>query len=261
MRLRGSAEHRDYGEGLEGILSARRHELSGILNGIDSIVFNPRTDPLIPRKYDRGRLNAKRACKDALLSDMGLDPAPEAPLIAMVSRMTAQKGFDLVMRVLDELMAYDIRFVLLGTGDRKYEDFMRGAEARHRGRLCTYIGYDEALSHRVYAGADMFLMPSLFEPCGLSQMIAMRYGALPIVRETGGLRDTVSPYNRFTGEGNGFSFSNFNAHEMKDAVIRAMDVYQNEPKAWLNLVRNAMSQDFGFARSAEEYTRLYIGML
>ncbi|HBR09549.1 MAG TPA: glycogen synthase GlgA [Clostridiales bacterium] len=251
----------DYGEGLEGILSARRHELSGILNGIDSIVFNPRTDPLIPRKYDRGRLNAKRACKDALLSDMGLDPAPEAPLIAMVSRMTAQKGFDLVMRVLDELMAYDIRFVLLGTGDRKYEDFMRGAEARHRGRLCTYIGYDEALSHRVYAGADMFLMPSLFEPCGLSQMIAMRYGALPIVRETGGLRDTVSPYNRFTGEGNGFSFSNFNAHEMKDAVIRAMDVYQNEPKAWLNLVRNAMSQDFGFARSAEEYTRLYIDML
>lgn len=250
-----------YGEGLEGILSARRHQLSGILNGIDRTLYNPYTDPDIPHRYDRGHLNGKRRCKESLMADMGLSADPDTPLVVMVTRMTAQKGFDLVVRVLDELMDCGICFMLLGAGDKTYTDFMRGAEARHRGRLCAYIGYNEALSHRVYAGADMLLMPSRFEPCGLSQMIAMRYGTLPVVRETGGLRDTVLPYNRFTGDGDGFSFSNFNAHEMKDAVLRALDVYRNAPETWTALIRNAMSRDFGFARSAAEYAGLYIGML
>ena len=250
-----------YGEGLDGILSARRHQLSGILNGIDRKLFNPYTDPLIPKRYDRGHLKGKQACKEALMFEMGLQGGERSPLIAMVTRMTDQKGFDLVERVLDEMLDFDIRFLLLGSGAGEYEQFMREAEARHRGRVCAYIGYNEELSHRVYAGADMLLMPSKFEPCGLSQMIAMRYGALPIVRETGGLRDSVVPYNQYTGEGTGFTFANYNAHEMKATVEMAVNVYRNQPDAWAKLMRNAMSEDFSFARSAEDYARLYIDML
>ena len=159
------------------------------------------------------------------------------------------------------MMGLDICFLLLGSGEWQYEQFMREAEERHRGRLCAYIGYNEELSHRVYAGADMLLMPSRFEPCGLSQMIAMRYGTLPIVRETGGLRDTVKPYNMYTGEGNGFSFANYNAHEMKATVEMAVNVYRDQPDAWLALQKQAMSEDFSFARSAGDYARLYIEML
>ena len=251
-----------YGEGLEGILSARRHQLSGILNGIDKKVFNPYSDPLIPKRYDKGHLKGKQTCKEGLMSDMGLQAGPGTPLVAMVTRMTDQKGFDLVERVLDELMdEEDMCFLLLGSGDKGYERFMQEAENRHRGRVCSYIGYNEELSHRVYAGADMLLMPSKFEPCGLSQMIAMRYGTLPIVRETGGLRDSVVPYNQFTGEGTGFSFANYNAHEMKATVERALQVYREEPENWNRLVRNAMAADFGFERSAEGYARLYIDLL
>ena len=250
-----------YGEGLDGILSARRHQLSGILNGIDKKLFNPYTDPLIPKRYDRGHLKGKQACKEALMFEMGLQGGERSPLVAMVTRMTDQKGFDLVERVLDEMLDFDIRFLLLGSGAGEYEQFMREAEARHRGRVCAYIGYNEELSHRVYAGADMLLMPSKFEPCGLSQMIAVRYGALPIVRETGGLRDSVVPYNQYTGEGTGFTFANYNAHEMKDAVERAVRVYREEPEAWTGLVRSAMAADFGFERSAEDYARLYIDIL
>ena len=250
-----------YGEGLEGILNARRAQLSGIINGIDTKVFNPFSDPLIAKTYDRGHLKGKQACKEALMLEMGLHAGPCTPLIAMVTRMTGQKGFDLVERVLDEMMGLDICFLLLGSGEWQYEQFMREAEERHRGRLCAYIGYNEELSHRVYAGADMLLMPSRFEPCGLSQMIAMRYGTLPIVRETGGLRDTVKPYNMYTGEGNGFSFANYNAHEMKATVEMAVNVYRDQPDAWLALQKQAMSEDFSFARSAGDYARLYIEML
>lgn len=250
-----------YGEGLDGILSARRHQLSGILNGIDKKVFNPYTDQLIAKRYDKGHLKGKQVCKESLMFDMGLQGDARTPLIAMVSRMTDQKGFDLVERVLDEMMDFDICFLLLGSGNGEYENFMREAENRHRGRVCAYIGYNEELSHRVYAGADMLLMPSRFEPCGLSQMIAMRYGTLPIVRETGGLRDSVIPYNQYTGEGTGFSFTNYNAHEMKDTVERAVQVYREEPEVWTGLMRNAMAADFGFERSAEEYARLYIDIL
>lgn len=250
-----------YGEGLEGILSARRHQLSGILNGIDKKVFNPHSDPLIPKRFDKGHLRGKQACKESLMFDMGLQADPGTPLIAMVTRMTKQKGFDLVERVLDEMMGFDICFLLLGSGDKTYERFMRDAENRHRGRICSYIGYNEELSHRIYAGADMLLMPSLFEPCGLSQMIAMRYGTLPIVRETGGLKDSVIPYNQYTGEGTGFSFANYNAHEMKRAVECAVGLYRDYHDIWEGLMRNAMGMDFGFERSAEEYARLYIDLL
>ena len=250
-----------FGEGLEGILSARGGELSGIINGIDTVSFNPCTDPALPVRYHKGRLGGKRACKQALQEELGLEVRSDVPLFAMVSRMTEQKGFDLVTYMLDELMQYnDIQLLILGSGDSKYEDFMRSAEERYKGRVCAYIGYNEELAHRVYAGADFLLMPSRFEPCGLSQMIAMRYGTLPIVRETGGLRDSVVPYNKYTGEGTGFSFADFNAHEMKNAMLSAIECYRS-PEVMNALIRNAMEADWGFDRSAVEYARLYICML
>ncbi len=250
-----------YGEGLEGILSARSHELSGIINGIDTKTFNPNTDPLIPAKYHKGRLGSKMLCKLKLQESMGLEQRKDVPLFAMVTRMTEQKGFSLVERMIDELMQYnDMQFMLLGSGDKVFEDFMRGTENRYKGRLCAYIGYNEELSHMVYAGADFLLMPSRFEPCGLSQMIAMRYGTLPIVRETGGLRDSVIPYNKYTGEGTGFSFTEFNAHRMKDAIMLALDCYR-KPEVMNSLVRQAMEADLSFSKSSEEYARLYLWML
>ena len=247
-----------YGEGLEGILNARAHEVSGIVNGIDKDVFNPRKDPLIPAHYDRGHRRGKAACKAALQEQMGLEVNPETPIFAMVTRMTEQKGFDLVACVLDELMGReDMQFMLLGSGDERFENFMRAAEYRYKGRLCSYIGYNEDLAHLIYAGSDFYLMPSRFEPCGLSQMIAMRYGTIPIVRETGGLRDTVLPYNQFTGEGTGFSFANYDAWEMRDTIRAALGVYRNK-EVMDTLIANAMKADFGFDLSAEEYARLYL---
>ena len=249
-----------FGEGLEGILSARRHQLSGIINGIDKKVFNPHSDPAIYKRYDKGHLRGKAACKDALMHDMGLEAAAGVPLVAMVTRMTRQKGFDLVERVLDEMMAFDIRFLLLGSGDGEYEGFMRAAEERHRGRVCSYIGYNDELSHRIYAGADMLLMPSLFEPCGLSQMIAMRYGTLPLVRETGGLRDSVIPFNKYTGEGTGFSFANMNADEMADSLLGACEIFWTEPETWHKLQLQAMDADFSWRRAANDYMDIYHGL-
>ncbi len=250
-----------YAEGLDGILNARAAQLSGIINGIDKAVFNPHSDKSIPAHYDRGHLRGKAVCKAALQERMGLAQRPEVPLVAMVTRMTEQKGFDLVTAVLDEMMSHeDMQFMLLGTGDARFENFMREAEGRYKGRLCAYIGYSEELSHLVYAGSDFFLMPSRFEPCGLSQMIAMRYGSIPIVRETGGLRDTVIPYNQFTGEGNGFSFANFDAWEMLAVVRTALRCYGNK-EIMQGLINRAMQADFGFALSAQEYARLYIWML
>ncbi len=250
-----------YGERLEGILSARQNDLSGILNGIDAAVYDPAHDAALAAPYSADAPGGKAVCKAALLQELGLSAAPETPVVAMVTRMTAQKGFDLVQCVLDELMEQDMAFVLLGTGDAEYEDFMRRAEWTHKGRVCAYIGYDEALAHRIYAGADFLLMPSGFEPCGLSQMIAMRYGALPIVRETGGLKDSVTPYNHFTGTGTGFSFTNFNAHEMADAVRRAVALYHEDKAALQTLIHHAMTADFSFTRSAEAYAALYLDLL
>lgn len=250
-----------YAEGLEGILNARSAQLSGIINGIDKTVFNPYSDPALPARYDRGHLKGKAVCKAELQERMGLEVNPQLPLFGMVTRMTEQKGFSLVTQILDELMSTsNMQFMLLGTGDKVFEDFMRGAESRYKGRLCAYIGYSEELSHLVYAGSDFFLMPSRFEPCGLSQMIAMRYGSIPIVRETGGLRDTVIPYNQFTGEGNGFTFANFAPWELKETVEHALKCYE-DPQIMKGLISYAMKADFGFELSAQEYARLYICML
>ena len=250
-----------FGEGLEGILNARAHELSGIINGIDTVSFNPHSDAAIPANYDKGHLGGKKLCKLKFQEAMGLEVREDVPLFVMCTRMTEQKGFSLVERMIDELMTYnDMQFMLLGTGDKRFEDFMRQAEAKYPRRLCAYIGYNEELSHRVYAAGDFYLMPSRFEPCGLSQMIAMRYGTLPVVRETGGLKDSVIPYNKYTGEGTGFSFADYNAHEMKDAMLLAMDCYK-KPEVMKSLVRQAMEADFSFSRSAEEYAKLYIWML
>lgn len=250
-----------FAEGLEGILNARSHQLSGILNGIDTAVFNPGKDTLIPAKFTKSRMTGKNKCKATLQRQLGLEENENVPVIAMVTRMTEQKGFELVIREIDDIMLYEnVQFVLLGTGDAYYEDYMRAAEERYRGRLCAYIGYNEVLAHLIYAGSDFFLMPSRFEPCGLSQMIAMRYGTLPIVRETGGLKDSVVPYNRYTGEGDGFSFTNFDSKEMRAVVHFALETY-NDKIAMKQLKRNAMEKDFSFSRSAEEYVRLYVSML
>lgn len=250
-----------YAEGLEGILNARSSQLNGILNGIDINVFNPENDDLIPSSYSVGNLSGKAKCKEKLQKQLGLDIEPNVPVISMVSRMTEQKGFDLVMTVLDDMMTTEnVQFVLLGTGDNKYEQFMRDAEQRYKGRLCSYIGYSEELSHLVYAGSDFFLMPSRFEPCGLSQMIAMRYGTLPIVRETGGLKDSVIPYNYKTGEGDGFSFANYDAWEMRKLINYALSCYPDKD-VMNKLINNAMSEDFSFERSAIEYIKLYITLL
>ncbi|MBO7389697.1 MAG: glycogen synthase GlgA [Oscillospiraceae bacterium] len=250
-----------YSEGLEGILNARSHELFGIVNGIDTKVFNPHSDPVIPSKYDKGHMKGKAFCKKVLQEHMGLDERADVPIVSMVTRMTEQKGFALVERMLDELMMYnDMQFMLLGSGDSNFESFMRGAESRYKGRVCSYIGYNDNLAHLIYAGSDFYLMPSRFEPCGISQMLAMRYGTLPIVRETGGLKDTVTPYNKYTGEGNGFSFTNFNAHEMRECILGALNVYRDK-ETMNKLIYSAMSTDFGFELSALEYAKHYIWLI
>jgi len=247
----------ELGESLDGVLRSRGYDLWGILNGIDVDVWNPQTDEHLPQRYSTKSLWRKEKNREALLEELGLAPAGEyTPVIAMVGRLTPQKGIDLVKCVLDDIMAEDVRMIILGSGDAEYEDFLRDAENRYKGRLCSYIGYNGELSHRIYAGADLFLMPSLFEPCGISQMISMRYGTLPIVRETGGLKDTVVPYNEFTGEGTGFSFANYNAHEMLGVIRYALSVWRN-PEARKRLMTQAMEADFSFDRCARTYAELY----
>ena len=247
-----------FGCGMESVLSARRDDLVGILNGIDTERFDPASDALAAN-YSQDDLRGKQACKRALLSRFALDGTPGVPVIAMVSRMTAQKGFDLVRYALEELLREDLRFVVLGSGDAEYQNFFNYIAAKYPGKAGVYIGYDEALARMIYAGADFFLMPSRFEPCGLSQMIAQRYGTLPIVRETGGLVDTVAPYNQYTGEGTGFGFATFNAHDMMDAVRLALSVYKDKP-ALRNLRRGAMALDHSFEKSARQYLALYRSM-
>ena len=247
-----------YGEGLEGILNARQHQLSGILNGIDTAVFDPAHDGGIAAPYSADDLSGKAACRAALCRELGLEIGAHTPIVAMVTRMTPQKGFDLVQCVLDELMdSEDMAFVLLGTGNAEYEDFMRSAEWRHKGRLCAYIGYDEALSHRVYAGSDFLLMPSSFEPCGLSQMMAMRYGTVPIVHETGGLKDSVRAYKDFDGIGDGFAFSDYQAKDLYLAISEAVKLYFGDEEMFDRLRVRCMKKDFSWDKSAERYNRMY----
>ncbi len=250
----------EFGEGLDGVLRERSYALQGILNGIDVAGFDPATDKRIAANYTVEDRSGKAVCKAKLQEELGLEVRDDRPLMVMVTRLTRQKGMDLVMYALDRILAGGVQVAVLGTGDRDYEDGLRYFQNKYPGTMAARIEFDPALSQRMYAAADMFLMPSKFEPCGLSQIIAMRYGTLPIVRETGGLKDTVIPYNEFTGEGTGFSFSNFNGDEMGDAVFRAARLFWDNRDAWNQLVTQAMSQDFSWTRSADKYLDLYFFM-
>lgn len=250
----------EFGEGLDGVLRERSYALQGILNGIDVAGFDPATDKRIAANYTVEDRSGKAVCKAKLQEELGLEVRDDRPLMVMVTRLTRQKGLDLVMYALDRILAGGVQVAVLGTGDRDYEDGLRYFQDKYPGTMAARIEFDPALSQRMYAAADMFLMPSKFEPCGLSQIIAMRYGTLPIVRETGGLKDTVIPYNEYTGEGTGFSFSNFNGDEMGDAVFRAARLFWDNRDAWNQLVTQAMSQDFSWTRSADKYLDLYFFM-
>lgn len=250
----------EFGEGLDGVLRERSYALQGILNGIDVAAFDPATDKRIAANYTVDDRSGKAVCKAKLQEELELEVRDDRPLMVMVTRLTRQKGMDLVMYALDRILSGGVQVAVLGTGDRDYEDGLRYFQDKYPGTMAARIEFDPALSQRMYAAADMFLMPSKFEPCGLSQIIAMRYGTLPIVRETGGLKDTVIPYNEFTGEGTGFSFTNFNGDEMGDAVFRAARLFWDNREAWNQLVTQAMSQDFSWTRSADKYLDLYFFM-
>lgn len=256
----GEIQTPEFGEGLDGVLRERSYALQGILNGIDVAAFDPATDKRIAANYTVEDRSGKAVCKAKLQEELGLEVRDDRPLMVMVTRLTRQKGMDLVMYALDRILSGGVQVAVLGTGDRDYEDGLRYFQDKYPGTMAARIEFDPALSQRMYAAADMFLMPSKFEPCGLSQIIAMRYGTLPIVRETGGLKDTVIPYNEFTGEGTGFSFSNFNGDEMGDAVFRAARLFWDNREAWNQLVTQAMSQDFSWTRSADKYLDLYFFM-
>lgn len=245
-----------YGEKLDGMLRKRSGSLRGILNGIDNLQYDPATNQYIPEHYTPMELSGKLECKLALQQELGLVIDPNRPLIGMVGRLTEQKGFDLVERVLDDMMRLGVQLVVVGTGDERYAELFTWAAWRYSGQLAAVLEYNEAISQRVYAGSDMFLMPSRFEPCGLSQFIALRYGTVPIVRETGGLKDTITPYNKYTDEGNGFSFANYNAHEMLYTIESALGYYQDK-ELWQRLMRRGMACDFSWESSAEKYIEMY----
>lgn len=247
----------DFGEHLDGILRRRAPILQGIVNGIDTTAFDPTTDPRIAANYSVQDRAGKAECKARLQQELGLEVRDDRPLMVMVTRLTRQKGMDLVTYALDRILSGGVQVAVLGTGDTEHENALRYFEGKYPGTMAARIQFDPALSQRMYAGADLFLMPSLFEPCGLSQMIAMRYGTLPIVRETGGLKDTVIPYNQYTGEGTGFSFTHFNGDEMADAVFRAARLFWDNRDAFNGLVENAMKADFSWKRSADAYIALY----
>ncbi|MEH7414613.1 glycogen synthase GlgA [Neobacillus drentensis] len=245
-----------YGEKLDGLLRARKEDLIGILNGIDEDFYNPAIDPLIYQKYKVNTYSKKAVNKKEIQKQFGFPQNTATPLLVMITRLTKQKGLDLVKCVLREILQEDVQVVILGTGDYEYEEYLRQAARVYPDKLKVYTGFSEELAHKLYAAADLFLMPSQFEPCGLGQMIAMRYGAIPIVRETGGLNDTVKAYNEFTGKGNGFSFQNFNAHDMLYTVQRALSFYHDQP-VWESIVKQAMEKDYSWAQSAFSYSQLY----
>ena len=246
-----------YGERLDGLLRARKAQLSGILNGIDVDDYDPAKDPMIYANYDPYHLGGKEYCKQELQKELGLNVDPNAPIVGIISRLSNQKGLDLVECVIRELMDTGIQLVVLGMGEAKYTNLFSWAESEYPGRLAARFAMNHQLAHRIYAGADMFLMPSQFEPCGLSQMIALRYGTIPIVRETGGLRDTVLSYNKFTDEGNGFSFFNYNAHDMLHTVRRAVHYYRNNREVWYKLIVRGMTGDYSWYSSATKYMDMY----
>lgn len=245
-----------YGYGLDGLLSSRADSLSGIVNGIDTKIYNPASDPQIYTRY-RTNLAKKAENKIALQQELGLPVAPYIPLVAMVTRLVDSKGLDLLTRVLDELLYYDdIQFVLLGTGDEVYERWFREAQWRYPTKLSSQILFSDALSRKIYAASDLFLMPSKFEPCGIGQLLALRYGSIPVVRETGGLNDTVHSYNEETGEGNGFTFKDYNAHDMMYTLRRAVSFY-HKPEHWKKVTKNAFAGDYSWNVSAQQYMDIY----
>ncbi|WP_175640686.1 glycogen synthase GlgA [Metabacillus schmidteae] len=249
-----------YGEKLDGLLRSKHEKLQGIVNGIDDKLYNPKLDKNITVPYSVDTLSKKMKNKVALQKRFGLPEDETTPIISMVTRLTKQKGLDLLKRVLDEVLSQDVQVIVLGTGEKDFEDYFRHMEWVYPSKFKAYIGFDEVLAHQIYAGSDLFLMPSKFEPCGLGQLIALRYGTIPIVRETGGLNDTVTSYREDTEEGNGFTFRNFNAHDMLFTIKRAIDFYQQD-EVWKNIVKTAMTQDYSWGKSAIKYDQLYADLI
>lgn len=247
----------EYGEGLNSLLWARRNDVLGIVNGISYTDWDSEKDVYLYKNYGADTLSDKIENKTKLQKELGLPVDADKMMIGIVSRLTDQKGFDLVAYKIEELCAGGVQVVVLGTGDEKYENLFRHYAWKYPDRISAQIYFSNDMSHKIYAACDAFLMPSRFEPCGLSQLISMRYGTLPIVRETGGLKDTVIPYNEYTGEGTGFSFANYNADEMINTVHYAMDTYYNSRDNWNNIIQNAMAQDYSWNASADKYIDMY----
>jgi starch synthase len=247
-----------YGERMDGVLRYRREDLWGIVNGIDTVEWNPKTDKLLAKNYDvRSYVSGKKENKKALQEELGLEVREDVPLIGLVSRLTNQKGIYMITDRINEILGMDVQFAVLGTGEANAENAFKWMESEYKGKAVYYCGYNEELAHRIYAGSDLFLMPSLYEPCGIGQLIAMHYGALPLVRETGGLKDTVHPYNQYTGEGNGFSFWAANADDMVYTLRWAVDQYYNNKPGWKGLIKSAMTTDVSWDQSANIYEELY----
>lgn len=247
-----------YGEGLDGLLRARSGDLRGIVNGIDYNEFNPETDKHIVKNYNAVNFRKEKVKnKRALQQELGLCQDDRKMMIGLVSRLTDQKGLDLIAYIMDELCQDDIQFVVLGTGEERYENMFRHFDWKYSDKVSANIYYSDALSHKIYASCDAFLMPSLFEPCGLSQLMALRYGTIPIVRETGGLKDTVQAYNEYESTGTGFSFANYNAHEMLNTIRYAEHIYYDKKREWNKLIDRAMAADFSWEVSAKKYQEMY----
>jgi starch synthase len=244
------------GCGLDGVFRERAKDLVGILNGADYEIWKPETDPFISRTYGFHNLLGKKSCKSDLQKIFGLHGDPDIPLIGMVSRLTSQKGFDLLEKAMDDLLSRDVQFVLLGTGDTSYEQIFSQMTERYPGRVAVQIAFDEAMAHKVTAGSDLLLMPSLYEPGGLTQIYSLRYGTIPIVRATGGLKDTIKEFEPKTGEGNGFVFGPYDVPAFLVALDRALDLLRQK-KEWSKLMGNAMAADFSWAHSARSYADLY----
>ncbi|MDH4208157.1 MAG: glycogen synthase, partial [Anaerolineae bacterium] len=246
----------EQGCGLDGVFRERADSLTGILNGIDDSAWNPRSDPFIASRYDSDSLAEKKVCKADLQRAFSLPEDPDVLLVGMVSRLASQKGFDLLQEALVGLLRRRLQFVLLGSGDRRYQDLFTTIAQAHPERVGVKIAFDEALAHRVVAGSDVLLIPSRYEPCGLAQMYSLRYGTIPVARATGGLRDTVHPFDPATGVGNGFVFGPYQAESLLEAVDQTLDVFDRE-EDWTALMKNAMAEDFSWDRSAPAYLRLY----
>jgi starch synthase len=247
----------EYGRGMEGVLRNRKNDLHGILNGVDYEVWNPATDLLIHPNYNLGRMGGKGRCKTSLMAEMGIAPAfREKPLLAMISRLDTQKGLDLLIEILDTLLRREVALVVLGTGEEAIQDELRQAAKRYPGKFGIEIGFNEGLAHRIIAGADLFLIPSRYEPCGLTQMYALKYGTIPVVRATGGLDDTIMPFDPQTGEGNGFKFTEYAAGPFLSEIDAALSVYENKGM-WNRLTANGMDADFSWDRSASQYLELF----